>query len=254
MSGASAAAVGAVRRFVDFISTSQEADLNETNAISKLPGGDIWVWKSLDAWVFFSTDKNRSGETYVLVVDLVDLSRTEAVGGEGSGAKNPKTDRKYNPKINSRINPRVNSNLNPRVNSRINPRVNSRINPRVNSSINPRVNSSINLRVNSSINPRVNSSINPRINAAINPRINKSYSGPFLYDTNLNKLGHIVRVNDAVSLVFDRDNSLLQIAISRDGGFTVFNESNEYIEHWVEDGQGGYIRFDTENQWVGIVV
>lgn len=254
VSSASAAALSAVKRFVAFISDATDSDFNESNAISKLSSDELCVWKSLDAWIVFSIGKDEAGGSYVLIADLVDLNRTEQTDEGVYGAKNPKVDRRYNPKVNSRINPRVNSQLNPKVNSRLNPRVNSTINPRVNSVLNPRVNSSINYRVNSTINPRVNASLNPRVNSTINPKVNRVYGGPFVYDVDLNRQGHIVRVGEKISLAFDGNNSLWRIAVSRDGGFSVFNQENQYVEHWVADQQGGYLRFNTDNDWLGIVV
>lgn len=251
---ASVSSLGAIKRFVDFISSASFDDFNESNNISKLSADDIWVWKSLDAWIVFSLGVDEAGGDYALLADLIDLNRSSHPAASTYAAKDPRVDNSYNPRFNSKINPQVNSNINPRVNSRINPRVNSALNPRVNSTINPRVNSAINYRVNSSINPRVNSSINPRINSSINPRVNRSFGGPFVYDTNVSKQGYILRVNEKVTLVFNEDNSLWRVAVHRGEGFSVFTDANEYVEHWVSDGQGGLLRFSVDNDWIGLVV
>ncbi|WP_156035601.1 hypothetical protein [Caulobacter sp. UNC358MFTsu5.1] len=251
---ASAASLDAIKRFVAFISSASPDDLNESNNISNLSAEDICVWKSLDAWIVFSLGLDEAGDEYALLADLIDLNRSSQPVASNYAAKDPRVNSNYNPRANSRINPRVNSSLNPRVNSRINPRVNSSLNPRVNSAINPRVNSAINYRVNSAINPRLNSSINPRVNSSINPRVNRSFGGPFVYDSDINRLGYVLRVNDKITLAFDEQNSLWRIAVHRGDGFSVFNDANEYVEHWVSDGQGGLLRFSVDNDWIGLIV
>ena len=96
--------------------------------------------------------------------------------------------------------------------------------------------------------------MNPRINSTLNPRINSSYGGPFTYDLDLRQTSIIVRASDNVLLRFSSNLDFEGIcALDQSGGYAVFDLQNDWIEHWVDDGQGGFVRFALDGEWIGFV-
>jgi hypothetical protein len=235
-----------------FVEKSSKEDLLASGKLSLLTN-DVYVLRGDETKVFLSFGDDPQGD-HLLLLDLSQENTFPLSGHALSPYNNPRVNSALNPRVNSALNPRVNSALNPRVNSAINPRVNSALNPRVNSALNPRVNSAINYRVNSQINPRVNAAVNPRINASLNPRINRSYSGPFIYDLDLNAEGFLVRTGDT-TLLFANDLSFAGIGVRNSArGYTLFDTSNDWVGFLVDAGDDRYLRFDIENQWTGLVV
>jgi hypothetical protein len=212
-------------------------------------GDEVFVARLGNLRVFMSI-----GQSDVLIVDVA------VVGGgpetrQPAAANDPKYNANRNPKFNAAINPTLNASLNPKFNSAINPLFNSTLNPRFNSTINPRFNSALNPRFNPAINPRFNSALNPKFNATINPRYNSTYPGPYVYGLDLDRQGYVVQASDKVDLIFDNDGEHVATAVHNPSeGRTLFDDSLEWVGYTVPDGKGGYLRFDRDGQWNGILV
>jgi hypothetical protein len=258
-----AAAEGRVRsdvaQFLTWLQTISRPDLIKRSALltRAAVGADetsaIYAFRQSERTrVIFTFANDNSGE-YVLLVDLIVYS-VEGSGPQIFAAKNPVYDGTVNPQLNGAINPNFNGQLNPNFNGSINPNFNGAINPRFNGSINPAFNGSINYKFNSSINPAFNSSINPLFNSNINPNFNALFGGPFIYELPTTRRGYLVKANENVGLIFSMKGLFEAIAVKTDHGYVVFDKDNNWSEHWVADSQGGFLRFDLNNQWIGFVV
>ena len=126
---------------------------------------------------------------------------------------------------------------------------------RTNPTTNPRSNPTINPFSNPTINPRSNPTINPRSNRMINPRSNITYSGPFVYNLDLDQIGFGVRANDRILLLFDNDAEFIGFGVLHGGdGYATFDSQSEWTGHLVSDRRGHYLQFDLDNEWIGIVI
>jgi hypothetical protein len=250
-------AMQVVRDVLIFVSTNGREMISSDRRVQRLvsEASDILVFRTDGYRVLFTFGSNNDGE-YLLLVDLI--SESGIGSGPGGGRlftkRDPSRDASVNPLRNNQINPRSNSRLNPVFNSQINPTFNSRINPTFNSQINPTFNSQVNPTFNSQINPTFNSALNPMFNSSINPKRNTLMGGPFLYDLNLNQVGYLVKANERVSLVFDMNGRHLLTAVAHAHGFAVFDAKNKWLENWIENGRGGYLRFHPNANWIGFVV
>lgn len=253
---ADAAVVDRIDNVVQQVGIARDKDaLLETSGLNVVPlKADVYVVRAGNARIFFTFAEGDEG-TYVVFLDIADIHPSPRTLLTPSARKDPRRDSALNPKYNSAINPKSNSRLNPKFNSSINPKFNSSINPKFNSSINPKFNSSINPKYNSGINPKYNTSLNPRYNSSLNPKANAAFSGPFVYDLHLTPHAYLVRANENVSLMFSLDGKFKGPAVAlSNGGFAIFDENSDWTEYFVDDGQGGYLRFTPDAEWIGIVV
>jgi mRNA-degrading endonuclease RelE of RelBE toxin-antitoxin system len=239
-----------INKLNQFISSIQKGDKSILKN-SQLYDRNIYVYKIDGVRVFYSLQKDNTGNEVVVLLDFVHRNNlTKRIV-----TNNPKLNSTLNPKLNSVINPKMNSHINPKLNSRINPKLNSAINPKLNSSINPKLNSSINPKLNSSINPKLNSSINPKLSSQINPLVNPSFDGYYIYDLELNPIEYIIPANDEVNLIFNDKSDCVKFAVKHDeDGWAIFSFSNnDWLEHLESDGQTGYNLFNLNNEWIGFV-
>jgi hypothetical protein len=185
--------------------------------------------------LFLSLGKDTQGD-YAL---LLDLAIHQEEKRQPLILRNPNTDSRLNPHFNTAINPNYNTTLNPNYNTTINPNYNTTLNP----------------NYNTTINPNYNTTLNPSYNTTLNPRYNFTYGGPYVFDQALNRVGYLVRANDAVSLMFDENSHFTGIAITNSAeGRTLFDKNNNWTGYLIPDKQGGYLRFNNNGQWIGIVV
>lgn len=224
-----AAALAAFISKIENWKTKDEAVFDQS--VSKLFDSELFTFSAGTNRIFFSFLNDKDGE-YILGIDIVGHSSAVPKG--------------------SALNPYYSKN--PKHNATINPNFNANINPNFNASINPKFNASINPQFNASINPQFNASINPKWNWSLNPFNNLSFDGPFLFDLAINAIGFVVRANETVWLLFNSklENTGFAVRHASDG-FVVFSKDSEWVEHWADNKNGGFLRYDPQNQWLGFV-
>lgn len=248
--------ISAISKIINYIKENEKAVLITDNKhFQPRPlSNDIFLFDAGDHKIYVSFGQDPEGD-YVILLDLAAESNKPIQNKDFFTTKNPKTNSSINPLKNSAIDPRRNMMIDPRRNMMVDPRRNMMIDPRRNMMIDPRRNMMIDPRRNMMIDPRRNMMIDPRRNMMIDPRRNSSYGGPFLYDTNLNQVGFIVRADDKVHLIFNKDSTFEGIAVSTDqGNKNIFNKNNEYIGFWVPANKDIYNRFDLNGSWLGIAI
>jgi len=196
---------------------------------------------------------NQIGNYYIKDAIIFESKKMITDNTISISRRNPLLNSRLNPNLNSRINPNLNSRINPNLNSRINPNLNSRINPNLNSRINPNLNSRINPNLNSRINPNLNSRLNPNLNSRINPNLNSNFTGLFLYDLRLQKIGYFIEASENVLLLFDLNNEYINLCVkSSDQSYNIFDKFNKNIGFITSDGEKGFNYFNKSNQWIGV--
>lgn len=240
------------KTILDFIMSLQEMNSNDLLRLSKkYIERNVYVYRLGDYRIFFTIDKEVSGEDVVILVDLIHKGYNPQI----IYARHPRFNGSINPHINGSINPRINGSINPLINGSINPLINGSINPLINGSINPLINGSINPRINGSINPAINGSINPLINGSINPNINPSFDGYYLYDLDLAPQEFIIEANINILLFYNFELKNIKFGVKHsNAGFVVFNTQNNWVGHIESNGSKGFNSFDLQNHWTGIVV
>ena len=189
---------------------------------------DIFVYKVKDYRLFYTLTKEKE-ETVILFIDIV----KRAVFPQ----------KHYIKPVPSR-DPRSNFNINPMSNFNINPRSNFNLNPRSNFNINP--------MSNFNINPKSNFNLNPRSNPYMSPVGNPAFSGPIVYDLDLNTKYFLVRASEEITLFFDFDLNWQLFAVKANNNpkiFLIFNLSNDWAGYMVSDGADGFNYFDLKNEW-----
>ncbi len=244
-----------VAAFLKDVESSNKLQLLEGQRHGIKPlGGDVFVLRlGRQTRLYFTFGNDAEGE-YVLLLDATTEQGRDA-SRDLFATKDPRINSLYNPGFNSAINPLFNLAINPLFNSAINPLFNSAINPLFNSAINPLFNSAINPLFNSAINPLFNSAINPLFNSAINPQMNRAFGGPYLYSTNLQQEGYVVRADDHVELLFDLSGNRLGELVRADNEVRVqFNSDNEWEGYVVQANEDVSLRYDLSGTWTGLVV
>jgi len=236
------------------LDTTERAALSRTLALLEgasseelLSSQNPAALKALDEGVYatssgplrvFVTFSAEEGEPRLILLDLAQLHRSDA---RSRLSLNPIVDPNRNPTINPNRNPTINPNRNPTINPNRNPTINPNRNPMINPNRNPM------------INPNRNPMINPNRNPTINPARNPSYSGPFIFDLSLDRVGFMVRANDDVVLTFDDASRWTGFCVKlTTGGYAQFKTTNEWVGHLVS-AEKGMVQFDLGGNWIGFV-
>jgi hypothetical protein len=211
-----------VSAFLRIVEASDKTQLLRNRSFAAtLLGKDVYVAKSGNTGLYFTLGNDAEGD-YVL---LLDATTEQTISRSGS--------------LFATKDPRTNSSLNPAVNSALNPRFNSRLNP----------------RFNSSINPLFNSTLNPRFNSSINPRMNTAFGGPYMYSTDLQQEGYVVRANDDVDLLFDLSgNHIGELVRVNDGMKLQFDTVSEWNGYLIQANDDVALRYTPDGEWIGVVV
>ena len=102
-------------------------------------------------------------------------------------------------------------------------------------------------------NPLLNSRLNPNLNSRINPNLNSNFTGLFLYDLRLQKIGYFIEASENVLLLFDLNNEYINLCVkSSDQSYNIFDKFNKNIGFITSDGEKGFNYFNKSNQWIGV--
>ena len=215
---------------------------------------EIFIFDANEYKIYASFGSDNEGE-YVLLLDIAAENNKQVPNKDFFSTNDPRTNPNINPDRNPNIDPRRNMMIDPHRNMMIDPQRNMMIDPRRNMMIDPNRNMMIDPRRNMMIDPRRNMMIDPNRNTLIDPRRNRSYGGPFLYDTKLNQIGFLVRANEQVSLIFNKESIFEGISVSTpQGNRNTFNQHNIYTEFWAPTSTDLLNRFDLNGNWIGVVI
>lgn len=253
-----AAAMHAVALFLKLVQTAKKEEVEALAVPLLIDDETIYFYRQDDVRIIFTFAADAEGD-YLLILDLI-IEKTGMPGAVGIRPgrmdRDPRSNTALNPNYNTAHNPKYNTTLNPKYNTVLNPKYNTVLNPKYNTVLNPKYNTTLNPKYNTVLNPKYNTTLNPKYNWAIDPTRNPALEVPRLYNLDLEVEGFVVRAGDKVQLVFGSDREFRSYTVkdSRDG-FLVFGATdNEWIEYWRPDGGGGLLRFDTDGEWIGIVV
>ena len=204
--------------------------------------------------IYASIASDESGE-YLLLLDVGIEQAQPAPKADFFATKDPRKNPSFDPNRNMTIDPRRNMMIDPRRNMMIDPNRNMMIDPRRNMMIDPRRNMMIDPNRNMMIDPRRNMMIDPNRNMMIDPRRNRYYGGPYIYDTQLNQVGFVVRANEKVSLLFDPSARFTSFVVRTDSANeNIFDIRGGWIEFIVPTPSNVRLRFDTNGGWLGMII
>lgn len=161
-----------------------------------------------------------------------------------------------NPKRDWTINPDHTWAINPKHTWAINPEHTWAINPIHTRSINPVHTWALNPHHTWALNPVHTLAINPRHTLSLKPN-SSSFNGYLVVDKNTDMALYYTvdcKVND-VLLIFDGADNPVFVAVSRAGGYSIFNfETMEYVGYMASNGKEGYNWFSVNGEWLYYVV
>jgi hypothetical protein len=246
----------AISAIVDFIKAVDKSALvkGRADVHVRILDGSILTLKHGDYRIYASIAGDEN-EDCLLLLDI-GLEQTQPVAkADFFATRDPRKNPSLDPNRNMMIDPRRNMMIDPNRNMMIDPHRNMMIDPNRNMMIDPHRNMMIDPNRNMMIDPRRNMMIDPNRNMMIDPRRNRYYGGPYLYDTQLNQNGFVVRANEKVSLMFDPSSRFTGFVVETDSGNeNVFDLCGSWVGFLVPTQSDVRLRFGTNREWVGIVV